>query len=159
MEENTHLWVQGVSPPFPSEEASSAEQEEFLRRCSPAQHILQALPKRDWEVAEFPALDLHVIKIPYMGHTWARPYMQRNVRSDKQRLIIAFRDYQNDHLRMVFDAVMKRDGGRLYKQATAVAKNSSVVLELQHKVEQATRALAGYLKKLDTQSSEPEQQK
>jgi len=148
MQLGTYLWVEGVSPPFPSEHPTQAELSAFLLGCTPADRIVEALPKDDWEVVSFAWLDLHVVKIPYDGHTYARPYIQRNVLSNKLRLLITFPGYQSDHLRAVFRFVTITNGAKLYRQAVDIVINSTTILELQNKVEKAVLDLTGVLKQI-----------
>jgi hypothetical protein len=144
----TYLWVEGISPPFPSENATDAELAEFLRRCEPAPGLITSLPKTDWEVSEFPQLDLHIVKIPYRAHTYSQPYLQRNTYSERLRIVITFRGYQARDLGFVYNNVKNASNGQLYEQAKKVAKYSKSVFELQKNVEKAKQQLDTFLDSL-----------
>lgn len=143
-----YLWVESISPPFPSENATNAEVAEFLRRCEPAAGIITSLPEQNWEVSEFPQFDLHIVKIPYLAHTYSQPYLQRNTHSERLRIMITFRGYQARDLGLVYDYVKNASNGQLYEQAKKVAKYSKSVLELQKNVDKAEQELDRFLHSL-----------
>jgi hypothetical protein len=143
--DNTYLWVEGVSPPFPPPTATDSELLEFLRRCIPIPGILDVLPKKDWEVSDLQNVDLHIIRIPFMAHTYAQPYLQRNVVTDKLRLMITFPGYDVKYLPKFFKDITAAGGGKLYTQARHVARQSTEILRLQKKVQEAEIKLRDFI--------------
>ncbi len=154
-EGRTHyLWVEGVSAPIPKESQLPAEDNAtnpatiaFLRTCVPQEDLFRALPTEDWQVVEFLRFELHIIKVPYRGRSYAEVFMQHNTRSDKVRLLISFPDYQIRGLRLAYQT-FRYDDDKLYREAANVAHNSATLLAYQKSVERAVEERRILLNKL-----------
>lgn len=116
--DDTLLWVEGLD-------------DEMVNRH--IKGMIAVLPQKDWEVVEFQGLDLFVIRVEHIEHSYNKLYVQYNYLSGKYRVIISYRSYQKDKM---LELVDRLDGIEEIKIAKKLLINGRNILNAQIAVKQ-----------------------